>query len=52
MKRKKSRVIPVLEKVKPKLASRALMNMTPIEKSQKRKRKKKTCINYFIYYCN
>lgn len=50
MKGNKSRVIPVLAKVKPKLASRALMNMTPIEKSQKKK--KKTCINYFIYYCN
>jgi len=50
MKGKKSRVIHVLEKVKPKLASRALMNMTPIKKSQKKK--KKPCINYFIYYCN
>lgn len=47
MKRKKSRVIPVLEKVKPKLASRALMNMTPIEKSQKRKRKKKNLYKLF-----
>lgn len=39
MKGNKSRVIPVLAKVKPKLASRALMNMTPIEKSQKKKKK-------------
>lgn len=46
MKGNKSRVIPIPEKVKPKLASRALMNMTPIEKA------KQTCINYFIYYCN
>lgn len=38
MKGNKSRVIPVLAKVKPKLASRALMNMTPIEKSQKKKK--------------
>jgi len=38
MKGKKSRVIHVLEKVKPKLASRALMNMTPIKKSQKKKK--------------
>lgn len=35
MKGNKSRVIPIPEKVKPKLASRALMNMTPIEKSKK-----------------
>lgn len=32
----KSRVIPILEKVKPKLASRALMKIAPIEKSQKK----------------
>lgn len=46
MKGNKSRVIPVLAKVKPKLASRALMNMTPIEKSQK---KKKTNL-YKLFY--
>lgn len=45
IKGKKSRVIPVLEKVKPKLASKVLMNMTPIEKSpQKRKKKKKNLV--------
>lgn len=49
MKGNKPRVIPILENVKPKLASRALMNMIPIEKVKK---EKKTCINYFIYYCN
>lgn len=41
IKGKKSRVIPVLEKVKPKLASRVLMNMTPIGKSPQKKKKEK-----------
>lgn len=41
MKGNKPRVIPILEKVKPKLASRALMNMTPIEKVKKKKKEKK-----------
>lgn len=47
MKGNKPRVIPILEKVKPKLASRALMNMTPIEKVKKKKKRKKNLYKLF-----